>query len=257
MEKGLWLVKHTRTLLSSGLRLIVVVHPNFLAPLACSFPSSRLRSQIKDRAGVLTHVRYDAVADGPLRFVRSLARCSSYLFSSFCPFIPSFVRPSHSIFPCSYLPAGIVKIPVRGIRECERKREKTPIVKVVVARRAVRSFHVLPRARARARDCLPLSVTFSSSSRSAFPCPLLPSRWPGRISCLVLPSSSHIIRVHAPARHDTPVTFYFPRDHKRANSRDWIFEVAAGRENERERGGGKDTIRRVPSRRILRSHELQ
>lgn len=76
MEKGLWLVKHTRTLLSSGLRLIVVVvvHPSFLAPLVRSFPSSRLRFQIKDRAGVLTHVRYDAVADGPLRFVRSFAR---------------------------------------------------------------------------------------------------------------------------------------------------------------------------------------
>lgn len=83
-------------------------------------------------------------------FVRLLARCSSYLvFLSLRPLVPSFARLSHSIFPCSYLPVGIVRIPVRGIREYgrERERERAPIVKVVVARRAVRSFHVLPRAR--------------------------------------------------------------------------------------------------------------
>lgn len=83
--------------------------PSEFTCLARSFPSSRPRSQIKDHAGVLTHVRYDAVADGPLRFVRSLAASPPFSsLSSFCFFAPSFARSSHSIFPCSYLlvPSG-------------------------------------------------------------------------------------------------------------------------------------------------------
>lgn len=221
MEKGLWLVKHTRTLLSSGLRLIVVVvvHPSFLAPLVRSFPSSRLRSQIKDRAGVLTHVRYDAVADGPLRFVRSFARSLLLLprlSVPSSPLSPGYLILFSLVATCLLASSGYPCAVSANTGERERKSSYRKSGCCSASRTLVSRI----TARARARDSLPVCY-FSSSlfllllllrgRPSCVPCSLRP----GRIFRSVLPFSRHIICVHVAARHDAPVTFYFPCGRKR------------------------------------------
>lgn len=95
----------------------VFVHP--IPPTFRTLSSrSRFRLQIKERLVVLTHARYDGVADGPLRFVRH---------SSFAPLSLSLspARPFYSISLCSYLLSysNTARYP-RGETEGKRKRAR-------------------------------------------------------------------------------------------------------------------------------------
>lgn len=160
-------------------------------PPASRLSSSWLRSQIKDRSLNSRTIRHRS-GDGPLR---SSLGC---LASPASPSVPVVPRPSHSIFPCSYLLG--TRIP-RDI--CEYGRE-SPIVKVVVARRAVsRTYYA---SRASSRESFPVCSSFSVPLSSVVPFP---------------PSLLLAMRDD----ETCPLLFYFPRDRKmQLIASDRIFE---------------------------------